>query len=163
MRPTLRVLQSTFKGYNNAMKLSTKSRYSARILIELARHHKKSPLQTSRIASRQHIPMKYLEQLITILRRAGFIHSFRGPNGGHKLAIDPSDISLGRIVRMFEGQTDLVQCIASPEKCEMADECRLRTAWKDATDALYEKLDLISIRSLVEDPDSVKNCHRDVL
>lgn len=132
------------------MKLSTKSRYSARILIELARHSKDSPLQTSRISTKQHIPMKYLEQLITILRKAGFIESYRGPRGGHRLAIPPSMISLGQIVRMFEGQNELVQCVSDTEKCELADECRLRTAWQQATEALYLKLDTISIESLVE-------------
>lgn len=132
------------------MKLSTKSRYSARILIELARHRKDKPLQTSRISTKQHIPMKYLEQLITVLRKEGFIHSFRGPKGGHRLAVDPSQISLGQIVRMFEGQTELVQCISETDKCGLADECRLREAWQEATKALYERLDMISIESLVE-------------
>lgn len=132
------------------MKLSTKSRYSARILIELARHRKDSPLQTSRISLKQHIPMKYLEQLITILRKAGFIQSFRGPKGGHRLAVDPADISLGQIVRMFEGQTELVPCVTAKEKCLLADECHLRAAWQEATLSLYEKLDMITIESLVE-------------
>ena len=135
---------------NTHMKLSTKSRYSARILIELARHHNTKLVHTSKIASKQNIPVKYLEQLITVLRKSGFIESFRGPRGGHKLAIEPSQISLGQIVRLFEGQTDLVQCITSPETCNMADECRLRLAWQDATEALYEKLDVISIQSLIE-------------
>lgn len=133
-----------------SMKLSTKSRYSARILIELARHTKKTPLQTSRISLKQHIPMKYLEQLITILRKAGFIKSFRGPKGGHLLDMDPADITLGQLVRMFEGQTELVTCVTANEKCLLADECHLRIAWQDATKSLYEKLDKITIKGLVE-------------
>ncbi|MBU1171065.1 MAG: Rrf2 family transcriptional regulator [Proteobacteria bacterium] len=132
------------------MKLSTKSRYSARILIELARHKQNTPLQTGKISRRQDIPLKYLEQLITVLRKAGFIESFRGPKGGHKLAMASSQIMLGQIVRLFEGQTDLVQCISSPETCKMADECRLRLAWQQATESLYQKLDVISIESLLE-------------
>ncbi|GAB6095321.1 Rrf2 family transcriptional regulator [Desulfatiferula olefinivorans] len=131
------------------MKLSTKSRYSARILIELARHRQPDLIQTGRIAERQDIPVKYLEQLITVLRKAGYIQSFRGPRGGHRLAMEPSRIMLGHIVRLFEGQTDLVQCIASPETCTMADECRLRLAWQEATESLYRRLDDISIESLV--------------
>jgi Rrf2 family protein len=145
------------------MKLSTKTRYSARILIELARNYTTKLIQTNKIANRQKIPIKYLEQLITIMRKAGLIESFRGPRGGHRLAIPPSDISLGLIVRLFEGQTDLVNCIASPETCEMADECRLRSAWREATIALYEKLDLISIESLLElEGNEIKNlfCNR---
>ncbi len=138
------------------MKLSTKSRYSARILIELARHRKEKPLQTSRISIKQHIPMKYLEQLITILKKEGFIQSFRGPKGGHRLAVDPAHISLGQIVRMFEGQTELVQCVSATEKCDLADECRLRAAWQEATLALYQKLDTISIESLVEEKNHEK-------
>lgn len=137
------------------MKLSTKSRYSARILIELARHRHASPLQTGKISSKQDIPLKYLEQLITVLRKSGYIQSFRGPKGGHKLAVDPSEIMLGHIVRLFEGQTDLVQCIAAPETCGMADECRLRLAWQEATIALYERLDRISIASLLERPGGI--------
>lgn len=132
------------------MKLSTKSRYSARILMELARNRKNGPLQTSRISASQHIPIKYLEQIITVLRKAGFIESFRGPKGGHILAVDPSKINLGQIVRMFEGQTELVHCIKAPEQCDLADECRLRLAWRDATEALYVKLDMISIKSLLD-------------
>ena len=134
------------------MKLSTKSRYSARILIELARHRNDRPLQTGKIAAKQDIPLKYLEQLITVLRKAGFIESFRGPKGGHKLMVDPSTITLGQIVRLFEGQTELVQCINSPEQCTMADECRLRLAWQDATEALYRRLDVITIQSLLNNP-----------
>jgi Rrf2 family protein len=135
------------------MKLSTKSRYSARILIELSRNRHTDLIQTGRIAERQGIPIKYLEQLITVLRKAGYIHSFRGPRGGHRLAMAPSEIKLGHIVRLFEGQTDLVQCIASPETCTMADECRLRLAWQEATEALYRRLDDISIESLVNRTD----------
>jgi Rrf2 family transcriptional regulator, iron-sulfur cluster assembly transcription factor len=132
------------------MKLSTKSRYSARILIELARHHNRSPLQTGKIAAKQDIPLKYLEQLITVLRKAGFIESFRGPKGGHRLSVSPSVITLGQIVRLFEGQTELVQCINAPERCTMADECRLRLAWQEATEALYQRLDIITIQSLLD-------------
>lgn len=132
------------------MKLSTKSRYSARILIELARHNNKTPLQTGKISSNQEIPLKYLEQLITVLRKAGYIESFRGPKGGHRLAIDPSEINLGQVVRLFEGQTELVQCITEPASCTLADECRLRLAWRDATEALYQKLDVITIQNLID-------------
>lgn len=133
------------------MKLSTKSRYGARILIELARHRNEPPLQTGKISEKQGIPVKYLEQLITILRKAKLIESFRGPKGGHQLVADPSSVTLGQVVRLFEGQTDLVKCIADPEKCSMADECKLRLAWSDATVALYEKLDTITIESMMGD------------
>ena len=132
------------------MKLSTKTRYGARILIELALQKEQGAVQVSKIALRQEIPVKYLEQLLRKLKLAGIVKSVRGPKGGHLLAKDPNQISLGQVVRLFEGQADLVDCISFPEKCERAEECLVRNAWYDATAALYEKLDGISISDLID-------------
>ena len=131
------------------MKLSTRSRYGTRILLELARSGGKDPVQVSEISSRQDIPVKYLEQLIRTLKQAKLVTSVRGPKGGHKLARAPEKISLGYIVRLFEGQTDLVECVSSPEKCSISDECNVRKAWKKATNVLYESLDAITIADLL--------------
>ncbi|MFZ5568927.1 MAG: RrF2 family transcriptional regulator [Thermodesulfobacteriota bacterium] len=133
------------------MKLSTRSRYGTRILLELARNWNSDPVQVSAISKQQGIPVKYMEQLIRSLKAAGLITSVRGPKGGHIIAKDPALITLGDIVRLFEGQTDLVECIGSPESCGMADSCRARLAWKAATDALYEKLDGITVADLLDD------------
>lgn len=131
------------------MKLSTRSRYGTRILLELARSNGDSPVQVSKISKRQEIPLKYLEQLVRILKQAELVISIRGPKGGHKLAKPPTEITLGEIVRLFEGQTDLVACVSSPEKCRISDECRVREAWKDATRVLYKHLDAITIADLL--------------
>jgi len=133
------------------MKLSTKTRYGTRILIELALQIDQGAIQVSKISSSQKIPVKYLEQLLRILKKAGIVKSVRGPKGGHLLAKDSSEISLGQIARLFEAQTDLVACVSSPEKCEMAADCLVRNAWHDATLVLYEKLDGISIADLIHD------------
>ncbi len=133
------------------MKLSTRSRYGTRILLELARNLDGRPVQVSAISKQQDIPVKYMEQLIRSLKMAGFIKSVRGPKGGHIIAKNPAQITLGDIVRLFEGQTDLVECISLPEKCDMAGSCKARIAWKEATDALYEKLDAITVLDLVGD------------
>ncbi|MBW1763383.1 MAG: Rrf2 family transcriptional regulator [Deltaproteobacteria bacterium] len=131
------------------MKLSTKSRYGARILMELARRKGDGPVQVSEIFDKQKIPVKYLEQIIRMLREAGFINSFRGAKGGHIIAKDPGKITLGEIVRLLEGQKDLVECISLPESCDMSDECRIRLAWKEAADALFKKLDNITIKKIL--------------
>lgn len=131
------------------MKLSTKTRYGTRILIELALQINQGAVQVSKISLNQKISVKYLEQLLQTLKRAGIVKSLRGPKGGHLLAKDPEEIFLGQIVRLFEGQTDLVECISFPEKCEMAADCLVRNAWHDATSVLYEKLDGISIADLI--------------
>lgn len=134
------------------MKLSTRSRYGTRILLELARQAGDRPIQVSEIAKIQKIPAKYLEQLIRTLKKADLVKSVRGSKGGHKLNKDPREITIGKIVRLFEGQIDLVDCVSSPKRCNRSDECRVRRVWIEATEALYEKLDGITIADLLEDP-----------
>lgn len=137
------------QDFQTAMKLSTKSRYSVRILLELARHRDNGPVATGEISKLQQIPVKYLEQLVRTLKQADIVTSVRGPKGGHLLAVAPEAIALGRIVRLFETQTELVPCISAPEKCDMADDCKVRLVWEEATTALFEKLDQITIADLL--------------
>ena len=132
------------------MKLSTRSRYGARIVLELARRMDDGPVQVGEISNSQQISVKYLEQLIRTLKQARFVTSVRGPKGGHMLTKHPDEITLGQIVRLFEGQSELVECISTPENCPMAVDCRVRLAWKDATQALYKSLDGISIADLMK-------------
>lgn len=134
------------------MKLSKRSRYGTRIILELARHYGKDPVQVSEIARIQKIPVKFLEQLIRILKQADLISSVRGSKGGHQLKKRPDKITVGQIVRHLEGQTDLVECVSMPEKCKMSDECRVRSVWMDATEAMYKTLDGITIAELICEP-----------
>ena len=138
------------------MKLSTRSRYGARILVDLARHNDQGPVQIGEISKRQDISVKYLEQLIRPLKQAKMVTSVRGPKGGHLLFKKPEDITLGQIVRLFEGQSELVACISKPEKCSMSDDCQVRLAWKDATQVLYDKLDTTTIADLMHNNDAEK-------
>ena len=131
------------------MKLSTRSRYGARILVDLARNSNQGPVQIGEISKRQDISVKYLEQLIRPLKQANLVNSVRGPKGGHLLAVKPEDVTLGQIVRLFEGQSELVECISNPEKCSMSDDCQVRLAWGDATRVLYENLDNTTIADLM--------------
>ena len=133
------------------MKLSTRSRYGARILVDLARNDDLGPVQISDISKRQDISVKYLEQLIRPLKQANLVTSVRGPKGGHQLAKKPEKITLGQVVRLFEGQSELVECISKTEKCAMSDDCNLRLAWKDATQVLLNKLDTTTIADLMKD------------
>ena len=134
------------------MKLSTRSRYGTRILVELAMNQDNGPVQISEISNRQKISVKYCEQLIRPLKQAKLVTSVRGPKGGHILNKNPNDITLGEIVRLFEGQTDLVHCVSSPEDCARAQECQVRLVWQQATRALYESLDNTTIADLLESP-----------
>ena len=131
------------------MKLSTRSRYGTRMMIDLAEHYGNAPVHIGDIAKRQDISVKYLEQLIIPLKKAQYIKSIRGPKGGHMLAKAPEEISMGQIVRLFEGQTDLVACVSSPQQCARTEHCRVRDIWIEATNAVFEKLDDITIADLV--------------
>ena len=126
-------------------------------MVDLARHINQGPVQIGEISKRQDISVKYLEQLIRPLKQAGLVNSVRGPKGGHLLAVNPGDISLGQVVRLFEGQSDLVECVSKPEKCSMSDDCQVRQAWKDATMVLYEKLDSTTIADLMDKNQTEKN------
>ena len=132
------------------MKLTTKTRYGTRLLIDLAQHQDKGAVQMSAISMRQNMSVKYLEQLIRPLKQADLVTSTRGPKGGHVLAKKPEEITLGEITRLFEGQTGLVDCINNPEKCSMVDDCLVQYAWDRANKALYDELDSITIADLLE-------------
>jgi Rrf2 family protein len=118
-------------------------------LVDLARNKDQGPIQIGEISKRQEISVKYLEQLIRPLKKAKLVASVRGPKGGHLLLEKPEKITLGQVVRLFEGQADLVECISFPEKCPMSDDCQVRLAWQDATRVLYEKLDATTIADLL--------------
>ena len=131
------------------MKLSTRTRYGTRMLIDIARHGNTKPVQIGEISKRQDISVKYLEQLIRPLKKAGIISSIRGAKGGHLLSQKPDQITLGEIVRIFEVQSDLVDCVSYPEKCAKADDCQVRLVWQEATQDMYKKLDNTTIADLV--------------
>src|SRR3970040_765526 len=85
------------------MKVSTKGDYGVRALVELAHHYGQGPVQSAEIAARQEVPETYLDQLLTTLRRAGFIRSVRGPQGGHALIRDPKEVRLSEVMTALEG------------------------------------------------------------
>ena len=138
------------------MKLTTKTRYGTRLILDLALHHDQGAIQMSEISTRQNISIKYLEQLIRPLKKAGLVESIRGPKGGHFLAEDPEKITLGQITRIFEGSTVLVECINGSKKCSKADNCVVRKAWKAASQALFDQLDAITIANLMTGTKCVK-------
>ena len=119
-------------------------------MVDLARNRDQGPIRIGEISKRQDISVKYLEQLIRPLKKAKLVTSVRGPKGGHLLAEKPENITLGQVVRLFEGQSDLVKCVSSPEKCAISDDCQVRLAWRDATKVLYEKLDSTNISDLLD-------------
>ena len=135
------------------MKLTTRSRYGTRMLLDMALNHEDGPVQIGEIAKRQGISVKYLEQLIIPLKKAGYVSSVRGPKGGHMLAKEPEEITIGEIVHLLEGGFQLTDCLVSPTKCDRADQCATRAMWAEATQAMREKLNGTTLADLM------KNCH----
>ena len=132
------------------MKLSTRSRYGTRMLLEMARHYNQGPLQLGEIARRQNISLKYLEQIIRPLKQANYISSVRGPKGGHMLTKAPSEITVGEIVALLEGSASLTACANSPQSCDRVDECLTRLVWIEAADAVFERLGKITLKDLLD-------------
>ena len=132
------------------MKLSTRSRYGTRMMVDLAQHYDQGPVQIRDIARRQAISVKYLEQLIIPLKKAGFIASVRGLKGGHLLSKPPETITAGDIVRVLENEIGLVQCIENPKACERIETCPTRNLWEMATRAIYDQLNGVTLAELVQ-------------
>ena len=139
------------------MKLSTRTRYAVRAIIELAHNEGNKPLQLKVIAKRQDISVKYLEQLISVLRSAGFVRSIRGSKGGYVLAKDPSQIKLSDVFHCLEGNVNTAECIENKDYCERAAECAARQVWAQVQQAIEDVLQSITLQDLVDNTKNDKN------
>ncbi len=133
------------------MRVSTRSDYGLRALIELAGNYGRGPLQSSEIALRRHIPEQYLDQLLTILRKAGFIRSVRGPSGGHELLRDPGQISVFEVIQALEGSLSPVGWLDDPpDITDHPHQCGQREIWERIRDATTDILREYSVAALLE-------------
>lgn len=130
------------------IKLSTKSRYGTRMLVDMAQRYNQGPIQLGEIAKRQDISVKYLEQIIIPLKKAHYVKSVRGPKGGHILAKPPEEITLAEIVALLEEVSSLVECTENAEVCTRSDNCPTRLIWKEASEAMFERLKSITLADL---------------
>lgn len=131
------------------MKVSTKGDYGIRALIELTHHYGEvRPIQSSEIAARQKIPESYLEQLLTTLRRAGFIRSVRGPQGGHALIRNPAELAVSEVVEALEGAIMPTDCLDESSACSKNGGCAQRDMWIDVRDAILGVLANTTIADL---------------
>ena len=133
------------------MRLSTKSRYGTRLLLDLACRKDTGYVQLGEVAKRLDVSMKYLEQIILPLKRAKYVESIRGAKGGHRLAMRPEDISVGEVVALLEGGPELVACQSVPGYCEKTDTCRTRVLWQEASKAFFDKLNTVTLADLIYD------------
>ena len=132
------------------MKLSTRTRYGMRAVIELAQHEEKRPLQLKAIAERQDISVKYLEQLMSMLRSSGLLRSIRGAKGGYILARPPEQINLSEIFRCLEGPVTTAECTENGDYCERSADCVAREVWMEVEAAIQKILRSITLADLVK-------------
>src|SRR5688572_3376594 len=132
------------------MKVSMKGDYGVRALVELAHHYGEGPVQSAAIASRQCIPEPYLDQLLTSLRRAGFIRSVRGPQGGHALVRDPRELKLSEALTALEGSLAPIACLDDPAGCRGTPNCSLRSVWCEVEQATLRILEGITIQDIAD-------------
>ncbi len=131
------------------MKLSTRSRYGTRALLELAISSGESPVMLREIAKNQQISLSYLEHIISPLIAGGLIRSTKGPRGGISLTRSPEEIRLSEVIRLLEGSVAPVECVNHPEICERSGFCVTRDIWRELKDAMEGVLNTTTLQDLV--------------
>ena len=133
------------------MKISTKGRYALRLMIDLGTYNIGEPISIKDISRRQEISEKYLEQIISILNKAGFVRSVRGAQGGYLLTREPKEYTVGMILRLTEGDLAPVSCVNGKEEdCDKRDTCVTIRIWKLINDAINNVVDNITLEDLLE-------------
>ncbi len=132
------------------MKLSTRTRYGMRAIIELAENDQKGPLRLKVIARDQDISAKYLEQLMVVLKSAGLIRSIRGSKGGYLLAKPPNQIKLSDVFHCLEGTVSTVECVENKDYCRRAPDCAARQVWAQVQEAIEGVLQSITLQDVVD-------------
>ena len=132
------------------MKLSTRTRYAVRAMIELAKNDLNRPLQLKIIAQRQEISIKYLEQLMAVLKSAGLINSIRGSKGGYVLSRAPNQIVINDILHCVEGPITTVECVEDSNRCSRAADCAAREVWRKVEQAIEDVLKSITLQDVAD-------------
>ncbi|MDY3276227.1 MAG: Rrf2 family transcriptional regulator [Agathobacter sp.] len=133
------------------MKISTKGRYALRLMIDLAMNSIGEPVSLKDVAKRQGISEKYLEQIISVLNRAGYVKSIRGAQGGYLLRRAPEEYTVGMILRLTEGSLAPVTCVEDGDfPCERQENCVTVILWKKINDAINSVVDSITLQDLVD-------------
>lgn len=140
------------------MRLSKKSEYGLRALLELTLAHEKATLQRHEIAARQHVPIEFLEQILLTLKRAGLISSKRGIRGGYVLIKPPSDITLGQVIRLLDGPLAPISCVSKTayqkcSECPYAEKarCPVQSVMGTVRDAIAGILDHYTLADFAAD------------
>ena len=133
------------------MRISTKGRYALRLMLDLGTNCSGDPIRLKDVARRQGISEKYLEQIISVLNKAGFVRSIRGPQGGYVLTRRPEEYTVGMILRLTEGSLAPVECVENTAMpCDREEDCVTKLIWKKLNDAISGVVDNITLADLLD-------------
>ena len=132
------------------MKLSTRSRYGTRLMLELALAKQDGPVQIRQVAKNQEISERYLMQIVPHLKNAGLVKSVQGARGGFNLTKDPEEINLLDIVSAVEGSLSIVDCVGDPNVCDRIDSCITKDVWVEIQQAINDVLESKTLADLVD-------------
>lgn len=132
------------------MKISTKGRYALRLMLDLAVYNTGEPVSLKDVAKRQEISEKYLEQIISVLNKAGFVRGIRGSQGGYMLTKEPGEYTVGAILRLTEGDLAPVGCVGAESfDCDRRDGCVTVRIWERLNEAVNNVVDHITLADMV--------------
>lgn len=133
------------------MIVSTRGRYALRVLIDMAEHRNQERIPLKEIAERQDISQKYIESIMTLLSKNGFVDGVHGKGGGYKLNREPEEYKVGDILRLTEGTLAPVTCLQNgAEPCPKKDHCRTIPMWTKLDTLIEDYLDSVSIAQLTK-------------
>ena len=132
------------------IKLTRKTQYGIKALLDLSLHEKESPVFLKEIANRENIPLKYLEQIFISLKIAGFVRRKRGAHGGYQLMKPVEKIKLSKVIQALEGDWNLVECEERESCCSTLNACVIYEVWEKATKALSSVFEATSLKDLLQ-------------
>ena len=132
------------------MKISTKGRYALRVMIDLALNSNEKYVTSKEISVRQEISNKYLEQIIAMLNKAGYLETARGNTGGYKLAKRPNEYIIGDILKATEGDLTQIDCLTEEGKCKRQENCTTYSFWKGLDEVINEYVNNKTLEDLIK-------------
>lgn len=149
---SLQIGRKSFTSESNlrVMLISAKGRYALRSMLDLSLNGTENNVKLKDIADRQDIPVKYLEQIISTLNKAGYVKGERGPNGGYRLSKPPEEYTVGMIIKLIEGDTVPVSCLSGDGECERSDRCISMILWKKLNDAVDSVLEGTTLADMID-------------
>jgi Rrf2 family protein len=124
-----------------------------RAVLDIAQYGGNGPVAVKDISRRQNIPARFLEQVMTALKKGGIVESFRGPTGGYVLAKAPKNITLADVVEAVEGPVVIMDCLVGSDRqkgCDMSSECAIREVFGDVQSAVNKTLAAVTVSDMIK-------------